>query len=185
MIKNICVFGSYKPIEQDGIKVILIGKKLAEQGYAIISGGFGGSMEQISKGAKQAGGKTIGVTYYEFLDLKYDKANEYVDEEIITRSIHERISKMMELADAFLAFPGGTGTLFELASVLESVNKGLIQNKPIICFGDYWKPSFDNLKTVKITNKDIKKRYGKEHVNEMIIYVHSIDSLLQILKKFK
>ncbi len=185
MIKNICIFGSYRPLDQNIIDITEIGRILAENGYVIISGGFKGSMEQISKGAKKAGGKTIGVTFYKFPNLKYHEANEFIDEEIVTHSIYERISKMMDMADAFLAFPGGSGTLFELASVIESINKGLIKNKPIICFGNFWKLSFENLKEVKITNDEVKKRFGIEYVNEMIIFVHSINNLLKILRNYK
>lgn len=183
MIKNICIFGSYKPLEQDIVDIGQIGKKLAENGYIIISGGFGGSMEQISKGAKKAGGKTIGVTYYKFPDLRYHKANEFIDEEIVTKSIFDRISKMMDLANAFLIFPGGTGTLFEISSVLESVNKGLIDNKPIIFYGNYWESIFESLKNVKITNKKLKQQQGAIKISDLVIFVNSVDELLGYLKK--
>ena len=183
MIKNICIFGSYKPLEIDIIDIGLIGKILAENGYIIISGGFDGSMEQISKGAREAGGKTIGVTFYKFPDLKYHKANEFIDEEIITESIFERISKMIELADAFLVFPEGTGTLFEIASVIESINKGLIENKPIAFYGNYWKSIFESINDVKITNKKLMKQFGAIKIRDLVIFVHSIDSLLEFLKE--
>ncbi|NHI93296.1 MAG: hypothetical protein EAX96_12430 [Candidatus Lokiarchaeota archaeon] len=185
MIKNICVFGSYVTLKHDLIDIVQIGETLAVNGYTIISGGFGGSMEQVSKGAKQGGGKTIGVTYYEFPDLIYHKANEFVDEEIITNSIFERIEKMMDLADAFLVFPGGTGTLFELASVIESVNKGLIEIKPIICFKNYWKLISESLKAIKITNKEFINRNGTKSVNELIYFVQSINELLKFLQNYK
>ena len=65
MGKKVCVFGSYKDlgkkVKEDIVK---LGKLLAEKGYTVVNGGFGGTMEDISRGAKEAGGRTIGVTYY-------------------------------------------------------------------------------------------------------------------------
>ena len=63
MNKTICAFGSYKGLDNRE-DIVRVGQLLAEKGYTVISGGFSGTMEDISKGAKSAGGKTIGITYY-------------------------------------------------------------------------------------------------------------------------
>jgi len=168
MIKKICVFGSNKDTAQKQ-DIIKLGRLLAEKGFTVISGGFGGTMEDISKGAKSAGGKTIGVTYYKSEDEGRKKANPYIDEEIETKDVFERIDTMMRLADAFIVLPGETGTLLELAAVLEHIYKGLMQPKPIIAFGDYWKSVIDGL--------------NNEAIRKTVTFVSSIDDIIGAFAK--
>ncbi|MGB2706016.1 MAG: LOG family protein [Candidatus Omnitrophota bacterium] len=145
-MKKVCVFGSYKNLgKKEKADVVKLGKLLAEKGFEVMTGGFGGTMEDISRGAKEAGGKTIGVTYYKWEDQPYKKPNKYIDEEIKTKDIFERIDVMAKNADAFIVLPGGTGTLLELAACLELVNKGLMKPKPIIALGNFWKDTLEKL----------------------------------------
>jgi uncharacterized protein (TIGR00725 family) len=112
-MKRVCVFGTYKNLgKKEKDDIIKLGRLLAENDIAVVSGGFGGSMEDVSKGAKLAGGKTIGVTYYKEEDISHKTANEFVDEEIKTRDIFERINTMMKISDGFIILQGGTGTLW-------------------------------------------------------------------------
>jgi len=114
------------------------GRLLAETGFDVANGGYGGTMLASAKGAKQAGGKTIGVTCSAF---RSGKANEYVSEEIVTRNLDERLDTLLKLAAAYIVLPGGTGTLLELAKVWELKNKGFVKaDKPIILIGEFWKP---------------------------------------------
>jgi uncharacterized protein (TIGR00730 family) len=184
MIKNVCFFGRYKILKDLPFDITEIGRKLAEKGYTIISGGFGGTMEQISKGAKQGGGKTIGITCYIFSDVGNLKVNKYVDEEIRTESLFERIEKMIHISDAFVVLPGGSGTLLEMTAILDHVNKGLVKFKPIICFGDYWKPVAKSVKNIGITNNLIKKQFNLKKCYELLHFVDSIDDLLDIINLY-
>lgn len=139
MNMNICIFGSYlEQNDETRSSVIRLGRLLGQKGYTIVSGGFGGIMEYISQGAKEAGGKTIGVTFYKKGKKADGGPNQYIDEEVITDSVLHRIERMIELSDAFIAFPGGTGTLLELATILEFKNKRLMPDKPLILVGYYW-----------------------------------------------
>ena len=150
-MKKICVFGTYKDLgEKEKVDIIRLGKLLAENGMAVVSGGFGGSMEYVSQGAKSAGGKTIGVTYYKNGDISRKRANQYIDEEIRAKNIFERIDKMMNISDGFIALQGGTGTLLELSAILEHINKGMMPPKPVIAIGNYWKVVVDNLNNEEI-----------------------------------
>jgi uncharacterized protein (TIGR00730 family) len=140
MVKIVSVFGTgrakagdknYKAAEE-------LGRLLAEAGFAIANGGYGGTMEAAAKGARQAGGEVIGVTCLAF---KRGLANKYVSREIVTRSLNERLDKLIEIGSAYVVLAGGTGTLLELAMVWELKNKGFLDgSKPIIIAGDYWKP---------------------------------------------
>ena len=134
--KIVTVFGTSKAQSVDAVFQLAetLGRLLAENGFTIANGGYGGTMLATAKGATAA----IGVTCTAF---KRGRANEYVTKEISTNSLTERLAKLIELGDAYLVLPGGTGTLLELADVWEHKNKGFSNAaKPIILVGSFWKP---------------------------------------------
>jgi uncharacterized protein (TIGR00730 family) len=117
------------------------GKLLAQAGFTIANGGYGGTMLAAAKGAAEAGGEVIGVTCSAF---KSSKANKYVTREIVTASLDERLDMLIRLGQAYVVLPGGTGTLLELAKVWELKNKVFLEtDKPIILVGGFWKPLVD------------------------------------------
>jgi len=145
--KIITVFGSSRPKEGDGEyeEARALGKLLALRGFAVCSGGFGGVMESVSRGAKEAGGKTYGVTA-EFFKRK---ANAWVDTEVRMNTWEERLFELIRLADGFAVCKGGTGTLVELAVVWEMLNKSVMAGKPIAVVGDFWQPILDRVREVE------------------------------------
>lgn len=145
--KIITVFGSSRPRtgDADYEEARALGKALAERGFAVCSGGYGGVMEAVSQGAKQAGGKTYGVTA-EFFGRR---ANEWVDVEIRKKTWEERLFELIQLGDGFVACKGGTGTLVELAVVWEMLNKGVMRGKPFAVVGDFWQPILDRVREVE------------------------------------
>lgn len=117
------------------------GKALATAGFVITNGGYGGTMLASAKGAKDAGGQTIGVTCSAFGKAK---ANKYISREIVTNSLDERLQTLLDLGHSYVVLPGGTGTLLELAKVWELKNKGFLEeDKSIIIVGDFWQPLLD------------------------------------------
>lgn len=90
-----------------------LGRAIASEGWAVATGGYGGTMEAVSKGAAEVGGRVFGVIAP---DVFVDRpgANPYVTDEIHERSITSRISRLIELSDAAIALPGSIGTLAEL-----------------------------------------------------------------------
>jgi len=137
---TITVFGTGKARAGDTVCMLAdgLGRRLAENGFTIANGGYGGSMEATAHGAAAAAGKVIGVTCKAF---GRSKANAYVTEEVQTETLTERLAKLIELGDAFVVLPGGTGTLLELADVWEHKNKGFPNaDKPIILVGAFWEP---------------------------------------------
>jgi len=136
----VTIFGTSKakPADPAFALALEMGRLLARAGFAIANGGYGGTMLAAAKGAAEAGGQVIGVTCSAF---KSSKANEYVTREIVTDSLDERLDKLIELGHAYVALPGGTGTLLELAKVWELKNKGFLKaDKPIILLGGFWGP---------------------------------------------
>ncbi|NOS85307.1 MAG: LOG family protein [Ignavibacteria bacterium] len=144
MNKIITSFGSafISPDEKLFSEITEIGKYIAEAGYNICSGGYYGSMEAISKGAKSAGGKTIGVTV-----KGWEAApNDFVDEIAEMPNLMERIVELIGIADAYIIFKGGTGTLLEISATLELMNKKAIAEKKMIFYTDFWKNMIEILK---------------------------------------
>lgn len=179
-MKKICVFGTYKNLAKKGKdNIIRLGRLLAENDIAVVSGGFGGTMEDVSRGAKLAGGKTIGVTYYKNEDVPCKGANEFIDEEIKTKDIFERIDMMMQISDGFIVLQGGTGTFLELAAVLEHINKGMISPKPIIAIGNFWKGAVKNLGGERILNIEAKRRFNVANCSELVTFVKDVDEAVE------
>ena len=128
-----------------------VGFELARAGYVVCNGGYDGTMEAAHHGAKDAGGRTIGVTCAIFSEYRGFalQANPYVDEEYSFHNLYERVDKMMRLGCAYVVLPGGTGTLVELSTVWEFVAKGLIPPRPIILLGGYWRAVVDTITAVR------------------------------------
>lgn len=94
-----------------------LGRWIGESGNTLVYGGSeSGLMGVLAKSALAAGGKAIGVEPQFFIDEGYEFDG--LTELIVTRDMSERKAKMIELGDAFVAFPGGTGTLEEIAEVM-------------------------------------------------------------------
>ncbi len=171
-MKKVCVFGSYKNLSRkEKRNTVKLGRLLAEKGFVVMTGGFGGTMEDVSRGAKEAGGKTIGVTYYKWRGKAHKKPNKYVDEEIKTENIFRRIEIMAKNADAFIVLPGGTGTLLELAACLELVNKGLMRPKYIIAIGDFWKSAVQKLIREPVLSAKARSALKAGSCRELIMFV--------------
>ena len=135
--KIISIFGTSRAKPGDGIFKLAyeVGKDLGQAGFTIANGGYCGTMLAAAKGANQAGGEVIGVTCSAFKS----KANEFITKEIKTASLDERLDKLIEIGDGYVALPGGTGTLLEFAKVWELRNKSFLNaDKSIIIVGNFW-----------------------------------------------
>jgi hypothetical protein len=147
-MKIVTVFGSSLPGEESVAyaEARRLGKLLAEAGFAVCNGGYGGSMEASARGAREAGGHTIGVT----CAIWPAKANRWITEEVRTQSFPERLMTLIERGDAYIVLPGGTGTLAELALVWEMMNKSSLSRtvggrRPLLVMVPYWQPVIDCL----------------------------------------
>src|SRR5580698_635394 len=136
-LRVITVFGSSRPREgeADYEEARRLGRTLAENGFVVCSGGYGGVMAGVSRGAKEANGKTFGVTADFF---KKAKVNPWIDVEVRKKTWQARLFELIRRGDGFVACKGGTGTLVELAVVWEMLNKSAMKPKPFAALGDFW-----------------------------------------------
>ena len=147
----ITVFGSSRPRESeaDYDEARRLGRTLAEHGFAVCSGGYGGVMAAVSRGAKDAGGKTYGVTASFF---KSARANSWIDVEVRKKTWEARLFELIRRGDGFVACKGGTGTLVELAVVWEMLNKSVMTAKPFVALGDFWRPIVERVREVELAH---------------------------------
>ena len=144
----VTVFGSSRPREgeADYEEARLLGRALAEEGFVVCSGGYGGVMAGVSRGAKDAGGKTIGVTADFF---KTATLNAWIDVEVRKKTWQARLFELIRRGDGFVACKGGTGTLVEVAVVWEMLNKSVMKTKPFVALGDFWRPILERVREVE------------------------------------
>ncbi len=143
----ITVFGSSRPHPGDAeyAEAHRLGAELGARGFTVCSGGYGGVMEAVSRGAKEAGGRTLGITA-EFFSAE---PNRWVDERIHVSTWQERLFELIARGEGYVACRGGTGTLVELAVVWEMLNKSVISCKPLVVLGDFWLPILDRVREVE------------------------------------
>src|SRR5437879_7452822 len=136
----VTVFGGSRvePDSDEYLQAQSLGRALAERGFDVVTGGYNGVMEAVSRGAKEAGGHVVGVTV-DVIATNFQRVpNSYVDQEVRTAALLERIDKLVELGAAYVILPGGAGTLAELGIVWNLALLGALHDKPLIVVGHAW-----------------------------------------------
>jgi len=144
MKKLIAVFGpaNCRPGEKLYDDAERLGVLLAQSGFGVVTGGYGGVMEAASKGARAANGAVIGITaevYY----AKGREGNEYLTREIRVKSATDRLMELLDLPDAWCAIGNSTGTLAEVAMAWDYMTKGFIEKKAFLLIGQSWEGFFE------------------------------------------
>jgi len=156
----VSIFGStrIKPGDEVYQKAEQIGKLLAENGFAVITGGGPGAMEAANKGAISAGGKSIGLN----IELPLEqKPNPYTNITLNFRYFFVRKVMFVKYAVAYIILPGGFGTMDELLESITLIQTKKIKPFPVILMGsNYWKGFLEWIKEVvlkegKISSADL------------------------------
>lgn len=149
-IQNIAIFGYADCQDDDKLcgSAANVTKVLAEAGYTIIDGGGPGVMRAATMGAKAAGGKVIGVTWYPE-DLKNFEGRDpknLFDREIVTKSYVERTLTLMDQGQVYIVFNGGTGTISEFGMAWGLARLHFGHHKPLILYGKFWRKIMEAFK---------------------------------------
>jgi hypothetical protein len=118
---------------------------LAQRGHTVLTGGYIGTMEAVSRGASDADGHVIGVTCEDIENWRKVEANRWVKEERRKKTLNERLQALIEGCDAALALPGGPGTLTEVALMWNLMIVESLHRRPLILIGDGWQAVFDQV----------------------------------------
>jgi uncharacterized protein (TIGR00730 family) len=134
----ITVFGSARVDEGDPAYAMAreIGRLLAGEGYAVITGGGPGVMEAANRGCQEGGGLSVGCN----IELPHEQSiNAYVDLGVEFRYFFARKTMFVKYADGFVILPGGYGTMDELFEALTLIQTGKIKHFPVVLVGtEYW-----------------------------------------------
>jgi uncharacterized protein (TIGR00730 family) len=142
---RVSVFGGSLPREGDEAytEAQALGRLLAERGHTVLTGGYIGTMEAVSRGANEAGGHVIGVTCSDIERWRPRSANPWVKEELKRQTLIERLHTLIHESDAALALPGGPGTLTEISLMWNLMIVESLHRRPLILVGRGWQSTFD------------------------------------------
>lgn len=137
---KVAVFGgaSARPDEQAYQDAMRLGSLLGAQGHTVMTGGYIGIMEAVSRGAREAGGHVIGATCAEIEKYRNTRANQWVAEEWKFTTLRERMYSLVDSCDAAVVMPGGVGTLAEMSVMWnELIINGSIP-RTLVLVGNAW-----------------------------------------------
>ena len=146
--RRITVFGGStpqpgEPAYQDAYE---LGRLIAGAGYAVMTGGYSGTMEAVSRGANEAGGHVIGVTCYDLESWRPLPPNRWIQEEMRYQTLRERMYALMDHCDLAMALPGGIGTLAEIAAMWSGMQTGDFNQPPLVLVGEGWRNVFQTMR---------------------------------------
>ncbi|HEY4688544.1 MAG TPA: LOG family protein [Anaerolineae bacterium] len=169
------VFGSNSPREGESsyAQARRLGCLLAHAGYVVATGGYFGTMEATSRGAKEGGGHVIGVTTSVFDGIRMG-TNPYVDEEIKFPSLFQRLHHLVAFADVWVALPGGIGTLSEVALTWSLMQVGEVPRQPFVVVGTLWRDLLKNLSS---------SGYVALHYHDLIAYAETVEDVVPLLRR--
>ncbi len=166
--RQVTVFGSSRVRPGDGAyeEALRLGRLLAEAGYTVCSGGYAGVMEAVSRGAAEAGGTVVGVTVQPWSSRLLPNA--WLTREIAAPHLFERMYRLIA-SDAYVAMPGGPGTLGEVAVTWNLFQTESIPLRPLILVGEPWRRVIECLQDgIRVEPRDLALLRFAETVDEVV-----------------
>jgi len=175
---KISVFGGSQPREGSTAyaEAMELGRLLGQRGHTILTGGYIGTMEAVSRGASEAGGHVIGVTCEDIENWRKIKANAWVKEEIRKKTLIERLQALIEECDAAIALPGGAGTLTEISLMWNLMIVESRHRTPLILIGSGWQSTFDQFFTSFETYMSVNQR-------ELLWFAEDVNTAVKFLEQ--
>ena len=138
MEKIVTIFGGSRCGEEseEYRQAVRLGQLLAESGYTICTGGYLGVMEGASRGARERGGRVLGIVMNQFKA----EPNRYLTDKVATAHFYERLQHLITRSVGFIALRGGMGTVTEVSLVWNKVQTRVIEPRPLVLLGDCWPP---------------------------------------------
>lgn len=176
----ITVFGGSQPKAGDPVYAqgLHLGRMIAEAGYTVLTGGYIGTMEAVSRGAAEAGGQVIGVTCDEIEAWRPVKPNPWLTEEMRFPTLRQRLAALIDQCDAALALPGGVGTLVEITLMWNQLLSAAILPRPLITVGAGWQSVFDQLYASNGSYIPVTQRQWLQHAPDVETAFHHLQEML-------
>jgi uncharacterized protein (TIGR00725 family) len=173
---KVTVFGGAQPRpgEPAYAEALLLGRLLGEAGHTVLTGGYSGTMEAVSRGANEAGGYVIGVTCAEVEAWRPLGANAWVKEERRFTTLRERLFALIEGCEAAIALPGGAGTLAEISLTWNLLIIRAVKPRPLILIGSGWQQVFNQFSASF-------KGYTSEHDRRLLSYAPDVPAAISLL----
>jgi len=173
----VTVFGSARTREGDAHYELAreMGAAIARLGFTVMTGGGPGIMEAANRGAKEAGGHSVGCN----IELPHEQyANPYLDRTVTMKYFFVRKTLLIKYSYAFVVLPGGAGTLDELFEALTLIQTGKIDNFPVVVMGkDYWQELVLLIEKMArvgtISPQDLDLIYVTDSVDDAIAHIRS------------
>ncbi len=129
-----------------------VGRSLAEAGFTICTGGYLGVMEAASRGARERGGRVLGIVMNQFKA----EPNRYLTDKVATSHFYERLQHLITRSVGFIAIRGGMGTVTELSLVWNKLQTGVIAPRPLVLMGACWPPVVEAWRqNLSVSERDI------------------------------
>jgi uncharacterized protein (TIGR00725 family) len=129
-----------------------VGQLLAEAGYTICTGGYLGVMEAASRGAREKGGRVLGIVMNQFKA----EPNRFLTDKVATEHFYERLQRLITRSVGFIALRGGMGTVTEVSLVWNKLQTRVIEPRPVVLLGDCWPPVVEAWRQhLVVSEKDI------------------------------
>jgi uncharacterized protein (TIGR00730 family) len=175
----VSIFGSarVRPGDETYERTVVIARKLAENGFNVITGGGPGIMEAGNKGAQEGGASSIGLNI--MLPLEQEP-NPYADVKLDFQYFFVRKVMFVKYAQAYIGMPGGLGTLDEIFEALTLIQTKRIKPFPVILVGcDYWSGLIDWIKSTLL-----ERHYISDNDTDLFAVMDDPDEVVRTIKRY-